>query len=609
MKSRFSYIIRYYSFWLIIFILQKLLFMSFNFRESVNLTFGDWLSVLWHGLRLDISAGAYLLAIPVAGMSVLSFSETKYTRQFLLVYNYVFLFIVLYLGIVDMDLYSYWGYKLDATPLVYLKTPKEAAASLNFAEIGMLIFLLGILYLFFLAVYKRFVLIPLKSSGKKYPLFSPAGLLTLLILLIPMRGGIGIAPVNPGSVYFHTNRFANHSAVNVLWNAVYSIVEGKSLNTTHNFMEQENAEKYFRIFYPGETKNKKLIKENSNVILIILESFSNKIIGELGGEKGITPELDRICRNSVVFNNFYASGERSEKGMLCLYSGYPAQPSTTIINFPNKTQSLPFLTSPFHDKGYYTAFYYGGDLNFANFRSYFTNPWMDRIISSSAFPSSLSTQKWGIPDEFLFERLISDIDTIQKPFFISAFTLSSHEPYDIPMEPVFNQNNRDAYSKNSFYYTDKCLGAFYDRSRNSEWWDNTLIIIVADHGSRYPGNTQSHVPEKFHIPMIWTGGAVVIKDTIISKISSQTDLPRTLHNQFGYPSGHYPFSKDILDDNSESFAFYFFNNGFGYVSDSTVAIYDLNIDKFISSSDSLSIDSYNPLKSYLQVLSTDFQSR
>ena len=134
--------------------------------------------------------------------------------------------------------------------------------------------------------------------------------------------------------------------------------------------------------------------------------------------------------------------------------------------------------SPFHDKGYYTAFYYGGDLNFANFKSYFTNSSMDRQISLPDFQSSLNTQKWGVPDEFLFEKMISDIDTIKSPFFISCFTLSSHEPYDIPVEHAFPGINRDDLSKSAFHYTDKHLGSFIKKARQSDWWKNTLIIIL-----------------------------------------------------------------------------------------------------------------------------------
>ena len=606
MKSRIFFILRYYLFWIAVFILQKILFMAFNFRESLDLQFIDWLRVIYHGLRLDFSAAAYLMVIPILAITILCFFEIRYTRTFLKYYNYFFLFIILYLGIADMELYSYWGFKLDITPLVYLKTPKEAAASLNFVEIGLLFILLLILYYYGLKAFRKLILEKLNDTTGKSGYFSLIGVFILGLSIIPIRGGVGIAPVNLGSAYFHSNPFANHSAINVLWNSVYSIVEKQSPEDSHVFMEDRKAENLFRNFYPVDTTRMQVIRSDANIILIILESFSNKIIGEMGGETGITPELDTLCRNSVVFKNFFSSGDRSEKGILSLLSGYPAQPTTTIIDFPGKTQKLPFLQTQFHEMGYYTAFYYGGDMNFANFRTYFTNPSMDKIVTMKDFPSALNKQKWGVPDEFLFWKMISDIDTIRKPFFISCFTLSSHEPYDIPMEPVFKGISRDDLSKNGFYYTDSCLGKFIDQAKMTDWWDNTLVIILADHGSRYPGNTQSHLPVKFHIPMIWTGGAVILPDTSINTYASQTDLPRTLLNQFGYNADRYQFSKDIFGKESNSFAMYFFNNGFGYVSDSVQAVYDNKVKKYIYTSGPFDEESSNSYKAYLQYLSRDF---
>ena len=609
MKARFLFLLRYFVFWVLIFILQKILFMVFNLPESSQLSVLTWLGVLWHGLPLDLSITAYLLVIPTIATCFLSFFKIDYTRIFMKIYNYIILFIVLLLGVIDMELYSWWGFKLDITPLVYLKTPKEAAASINFIEIFLLISLFFLLYFLGLKAFKKIILPQPKENDNASKFFSIPAIVLLGILLVLMRGGIGIAPINLGSAFFHQNRFANHSAINVVWNCGFSIIEKKTKNSSVIYMDEAKAEGLFSNFYPPDGVTHKIVKDSSNVILIIVESFSNKIIGELGGEAGITPELDTICRNSVVFKNFYSSGDRSEKGILSLLSGYPAQPTTTIINFPSKTQSLPFLLDPFHKNGYYTAFYYGGDLDFANFRSYFTNNSIDKLIAIGDFPSELNTQKWGVPDEYLYSRMINDIDLMNFPFFISCFTLSSHEPNDVPMDPVFPTKSRDDLSKNGFYYADKYLGKFIKEAKTKDWWDNTLIIIVADHGSRFPGNTPNDVPIKFNIPMIWTGGAVLVKDTIINTYGSQSDFPLTLLNQFGYTQENYKFSKDILNENSKSFAMYFFNNGFGYVNDTIKAIYDNDIKNFTFTSGNLNDTIKESSKAYLQVLTKDYNAR
>jgi phosphoglycerol transferase MdoB-like AlkP superfamily enzyme len=583
--------------------------MVFNFKESVGLTFSDWLSVLWHGLRLDLSAGAYIIILPVLLTGIFSLFNWKIINPILSIYTYFILFIVLILGVADMNLYSYWGFKLDLTPLIYLKTPKAAFSSISILEIGLLIICLAVLFYFWLKIYQKVIHINKIKELKRNIWFSIFSIPLLCFLIIPVRGGIGTTPINIGSVYFHTNRFANHSAVNVFWNTIYSFVERKKLNTSYKFMDEKTASEIFEGLYKEKNTSRKIIKANSNVILIILESFSNRIIGEMGGESGITPNLDKLCRNSVVFSNFFATGDRSNKGIIGILSGFPAQPTTSIINYPSKTQNLPFLLKPFHNRGYSTAFYYGGDINFANFKSYFTNPAMDQIVTETDFPQELVTQKWGVPDEYLFNKILADADSIKKPFFIYCFTLSSHEPFDIPVKPFFGNSTIDEKSKSGFYYTDQCLGEFIDQAKTKSWWDNTLIIILSDHGSRYPERIPNHVKEKFQIPMIWTGGAVIISDTIITKYSSQTDLPLTLLDQFGYTDNEYKYSKDILDSTSSSFAMYFYNNGFGFMADSANLIFDNNYNKYIFKKGRDTSIFQESGKAYLQELSNDFYTR
>ena len=394
-----------------------------------------------------------------------------------------------------MDLYSYWGFKLDITPLLYIKTPTEAIASVGFLEIVLFLLLLAVLYFLFYRLYRKVVRPGDLDHQGKWWIVAPSFLLILALLIIPARGGFSIAPMNVGSVYFSPERFANHSAINVLWNTIYSITEKKNLQQDHHFMDNDSAEKIFSsLMHAPPYQDTGIVKKNANIMLIILESFSDKIISELGGEKGVTPTMNALCRGgSLVFKNFYASGDRSDKGMISIFSGFPAQPTTSIIVYPEKSQSLPLLYRDFSKMSYHTAFYYGGDLNFANFRAYFSNPFIESLITSDDFPDSLAIQKWGVPDEYLFERIQKDIGKTQGNFFYSCFTLSSHEPFDVPMKPVFGTDTRDNLCRNSFYYTDQCLGNFLDCARHSSWWDNTLIIMVADHGSRSPENTPNDV--------------------------------------------------------------------------------------------------------------------
>ena len=581
--------------------------MLFNYHESFKLSAFTWMRVIYHGLRLDISAGAYLMVFPAILIFLGIITGKKAAVVIMNVYMLLMLFIIVYLGVTDMNLYTYWGFKLDITPLLYLKNPTEAIASVSLGEIALMILFVIILFFFFAFVYFKVVAVSAQAMKPFSWKSSLMSLFFIALLFIPARGGIGIANMNLGVVYFHSNRFANHSAVNVLWNTVYSYVERDKLRTTHIYMEDSEALDYFNTLNKyNSTKGMQVIKNDANIILIILESFSNKIIEPLGGESDVTPEFNKLCKEGLVFTNFFSSGDRSDRALVSLFSGFPAQPLTSIINYPSKTQKLPFLLDPFYKEGYNTAFFYGGNLDFANFRSYFTRESMKKIIDIQNFTNDVRKQKWGVPDEYVYEHMLVDLDKEVNPFFYVLFTLSSHEPFDVPDKTVFGTSNRDDLSRNAYHYADKCLGNFITEARKRKWWDNTLIILVADHGSRSPGNTPNHLPPRFAIPMVWVGGALTSTSDEITVFGSQFDFPATLLSQFGFPYNDYRYSKDLLHQNTEGFAFYTFNNGFGFLRDSVELIYDNEAEAFIHSSGNENESWQEFGKAFLQVVTTDF---
>lgn len=584
--------------------------MFYNFRESFELPLFDWFRVIHYGLKLDLSTAAYLMIIPGLIVAGTFFYKNTFVYKIIDWYIYLMLFIVLILGVADMELYSYWGFKLDITPFLYLKTPEGAISSVNITELVMLIAFLAILFYFFIYIYLHIIRIKEIKADKNNWKISLAALLFTIFLFIPARGGFGIATMNLGAVYFHSDRFANHSAINVLWNTIYSYTEKKDLLSSFNFMSDEDAEKLTEDLFPAQNSNgTKIIKNRANVIFIILESFSNKIIETLGGEPGITPELNKLCNEGLLFTNFFASGDRSDKGLVSLFSGFPSQPLSTIMNYPAKTQSLPFLMDPFANNGYTTYFYHGGDLDFANFRSYFTRKSVNNIIDINQFPRAYREQKWGVPDNYVFDRVLSDLDNCREPFFVSVFTISSHEPFDVPSTSVFGSSGRDDLSKNAFYFSDHCLGDFIRKAKQKAWYENTLFIITADHGSRSPGNTPAHSREKFSIPMLWLGGALLSEPGKNYKYASQCDLPVTLLSQFGFDVSEYQYANNIFNHLNKGFAYYTFNNGYGFFNDFTQLIYDNNAAQFImnNGNDTEKWDKY--AKALLQITTNDFMKR
>ena len=160
-------------------------------------------------------------------------------------------------------------------------------------------------------------------------------------------------------------------------------------------------------------------------------------------------------------------------------------------------------------------------------------------------------------------------------------SLSSHEPFIVPMEPVFKGEDESSKFLNSCYYADKSLGEFIREAKKKEWWNNTLIIITADHGHRFPNPNELKDKERFKIPMLWLGGAIAKQDTIIPTFGVQTDIANTLLNQFGEHPSDFIFSKNLMAQDSKSFALYVFNNGFGYVTPDHETIYDFDLQNYL----------------------------
>jgi phosphoglycerol transferase MdoB-like AlkP superfamily enzyme len=495
---------------------------------------------------------------------------------------------------------------MDATPLLYLKNPDEAFASVTITvllrQLGLGALIIGI---FTFAYFKWLspIISRFKKEGfKTFLVF----LFVLALLFIPIRGSFTVSPINISSAYFHQEPFANHAAINELWNFTYALTEMEVDKNPYNFLDDDKANAHFPVTGKHDVDLEGILKiERPNVLLFIVESFSAKVLEPYGGWEGITPRMNKSCDESIVFKNVYASGCRTDKGLVAILSGFPALPTNSIIKYPDKVQKLPFLSRDLEQVGYQTAFYYGGDVNFANMRSYLLTGKFQVIVDMFDFPKKLHASKWGVHDEFLLQKVMDRCQQATYPFFKTVLTLSSHEPFDVPLESKYAGADEFSRYLNAVYYTDSCLGEFITTAKQSEWWDSTLIVITADHGVRHPRSNPIFFPGNFKIPFIFTGGAVKLQDTVILNQGSQIDIPYTLLKILGIETSAYPYSKNLLNDNNE-FAYFAYNKGFGFVTDSSTYTYDLNTREPFYWSGIVNKQDVLAGKSFLQISFQDF---
>jgi phosphoglycerol transferase MdoB-like AlkP superfamily enzyme len=611
MKKRVTALGLYAFFWIVFFFFARLFFLLMQFHLTSQEKPGGIAGTFWHGLQLDISTTGYYLLLPVLIAIPSLYFRGEWYRLFLRWYTYFLIVFSAIIVVADANLYSYWGFRMDYTPMLYLKTPAEAMASVSTMKAILFFVTIILIAAFFIFLYKKYfdkVFVGLKRM--RYWWAGSFGFLILCgALIIPIRGGFGVAPINAGFVYFSNKMFLNHSAINAVWNVGTSAFTQKPTRNPYQFTDLKEA----RQIVDSLTLKKgisRIVLNNTrpNIILIALESFSGYLIGPLGGDSLVTPNLNRYIKEGLLFSNFYAAGTRTDKAMPAILAGYPAQPAQSIIKEPKKSQSLPSIVKILIENGYHSSFWYGGEINFANFNSFVIGSGFHNIITKANFDPKDYNSKWGVHDHVMFKALEDSMQTVKEPFFNLVLTLSSHEPFDVPMETVFEGKDNITKYKNSVYYSDKTLGQFLDWAKLQTWWKNTLVVMVADHCGRVSEEQPVFTPVMFRIPMLWVGGALDAKGSVVEKLGGEIDIPLTILNQLGIP-GKFPFGKDLLSDKSNSFAFYVFNEGFGFVTDSSSVAYDHKAGDMVLMNGRHPEAGAKNGKAFLQVLFEDYLKR
>ena len=592
MKNRFAFQPRYFLFWLLFFGAGRVWFLGYAHERTAQLPAAAILGTFGYGLRLDASATAYVCLLPFLLFVAGSLAPRLPVQRLLTAYSAVVGTVLAVLITADLDLYRAWGFRLDDTPLQYLASPTEAAASAGSAPLGLLLGMLAGLLAGGWWLYGRVVgpLAPL-PAGFGRGRAALAGLLYAALLVLPLRGGTQQIPVNQSDVYFSRIAFANHAALNAPWNLMSALLLRRGERPPQPFMPDSTARRLVGRLYPraagigvpadsaadsADSAASVLATPRPNVLFIILESFTAKLVGSVGGEAGVTPHLDSLARTGVLFSNVYAAGDRSQKGLVALLSGYPNQPTTSISKFPRKTARLPHLCRSLAAAGYRSRYYYGGELAFANMKSYLRTAGYEQLTERGDFAAADQNSKWGAQDGPLFARILTDLGRQPQPFFVTAFTLSSHEPFDVPMRPRFPGTAEVDRFRNSVHYTDDALGRFLRAARRQPWYAHTLLVLVADHGHLLPGNSANQSPEKFHIPLLLAGGALrpEARGRVVPTFGSQTDVAATLLHQLRLPADQFVWSRDLLAPAAPSFAYYCYTDGFGAVSPAGAVTFD-----------------------------------
>lgn len=594
--------VKTYATFVVLFVLQKPLFLFLekgSATQPVDNIFTELPAVIWHGLPLDLSMAGYLSVIPGLLSIAVVWLKRELVKPIMNIYFIIASLFITCSFLLNASLYPYWKYPLDSTPLFYFFTsPADAIASVSIWQV-----ILSIVILIVLTIGVWFTLRMRGEKRQQYSRYAYGyggfgsgkrkrfddfdrhrGRTSIILLLLtgllflPIRGGITVSTMNTGQVYYSQNAYLNHSAVNPLFSLLESITHKEDFASQYRFMKDKEADKIFATMTSTSDENTYPLlneatfkKGTPDILIVIMESFASDIMPSMGSYKDVAVCLDSIAQQSILFTRFYANSFRTDRGMVSILSGYPAQPTTSIMRYPRKTSQLPSIARNLAKyKNYKTTYYYGGDADFCNMRSYLVSQGYQHIISDANFPIEDKLSKWGVPDHILAARMMKDIKAQQnekRPMLRILQTSSSHEPFEVPYHRLKDKR------LNAFAYTDSVMGAIVREYRKLPRWKNTLIVFVPDHVGGYKENLNDHDRSRYQIPLILAGGAIS-RPMKVGIIGSQHDIAATLLGQLGVEHREFTFSKNMMSDATPKFAFFAVNDAFGIVSEENSLIYD-----------------------------------
>ena len=571
---RIEMLIRHYLSLVMIFVLQKPLFMLYAGGRKQHSGIKDWVLVMWHGIPIDLSVAGYLTLIPVILVIISIWAKSFPVKKIMRVYDALVSLLIATIFVGDAALYPYWGFKLDASVLFYLKTPKEAMASVSPWMV-----VLGIIVIILTAfVFYRILVNALKPFDVPYSkvlIRIPVTVLYLLLfapLFLAIRGGVRESTMNVGHAYFSADQFLNHSAVNPAFSLLSSVSKTSDYSKWYDYLDEDKRCELFQGLYDTslEGTEKLLNTERPNVLVLVIEGMGGDFVHAISGRPDVTPRLDSLISQGVFFSNCYAGSFRTDRGMVCVMNGHPGLPMTSIMKLPTKSAALPSLPGKLLEQGYETYFMYGGDINFTNMKSWLYGTGFRNVTSDADFThSERKTNAWGVNDDITFSRLFSEIKERRDSLWFGGFlSLSSHEPFEVPYHRLEDK------ICNSFAYTDSCLGAFVDSLRSTPVWDNLLLVITPDHGFRYPQQGFAFDPHVHHIPILWLGGAVK-EPKVIDRFIVQPDMAATILAQMGIDYSDFRFSRNVMSEKyTYPFSFYTFSNGLCFIDSTGITLYD-----------------------------------
>ncbi len=585
-----TFLLKQYLIFYVVLFVNRLFFLIQTFPENVPFDLSLIIKGFLYGLVFDNSVICYallgLMALCILSFC-LSFCLPRFTRFITLFGASVLFFILCLTSVMGTLYYKEFGFFPTVAIQEYINITALPVVLMTSFMAETFAFVISIFSLF--AFMSLYILFTKKEIDALYTMFSfrikeiISFAFTLLLCIglgiLGARGSLGHAQLEIGRSVYSNYTYLNNFAANAQFTLMLSIYNWNkerkrgSISYTLSDEELENTMRELVLTNEEHTflsttnpllrlTNTQNLEKNYNIVLVIMESFMSNYIGAQGAEIDLTPRFNALVAEGAFFENFYATGLRTNRGVPSILVSYPA-PRVVSITEEITTSQLAFYSLPhiLKDRGYKTSFLYGGDANFDNMKGFLSINGIDEILDIQRLDNKGKKINWGIPDDVLFDNAIEYFDELalsNEPFFSALLTISNHSPFDVDNSIAPFQNNEygaNTQRFNAFYFADWAIGEFIDKAKTRPWAKDTIFVFVADHGFRTTSK-YSFDPIHYQIPLLFWNSHSVIEPRKYDIVSSQIDVLPTIMEYLGGTYKHASFGKNVFrQDKENAYAF------------------------------------------------------
>ncbi|MDO4949003.1 MAG: LTA synthase family protein [Bacteroidales bacterium] len=365
------------------------------------------------------------------------------------------------------------------------------------------------------------------------------------LCMFGIRGRLGYNPIKVSAAYYCTDSFLNQLGVNPTYNLITSTLdefrpENKDLHLAELDVASAAVAEYYNWIIEPDTTSHGLHRSRLNVVLIFMESMSANLMECFGNTGHLTPFLDSLAHRSLCFTNCYSADIHTNHGLFATLYSFPALMRRNMMkgtNIPHY-EGLPTVL---RDNGWHTMFFMTHEAQYDNMNAFFRTNGYDDIHSQENYPANEVVNSFGVPDHYLFQYALDTLANVSEPFFATLLTISNHPPYVIPS--WFKPRSADI-EQQIVEYADEALRQFFNQASHQPWFQNTVFVLVGDHG-KLVGGAESEMPTSYnHVPLLICSPH--IEPAVNSSWATQMDIQPTLLGLLGLSARHKHFGIDLL---------------------------------------------------------------